>query len=62
MKSTDSIEHQDCPFSPEGILRPEELKFITFLREMKFGTIERLIIRDGLPKIAELVTKTVKFD
>ena len=43
-------------------LHPAELKLLTFLRMLRFGTIQRLVIRDGLPTFAEEVTKTIRFD
>jgi hypothetical protein len=43
-------------------LHPAEEKLILFLRQLKFGTLQRLVVRDGLPAFAEEVEKTVRFD
>ncbi len=37
-------------------------EFISFCREMRHGEIERLCIQDGLPVLAELTKKKVKFN
>ena len=44
-----------------GSLHPAWLAFIRFCAQLEFGDIERLKIQDGLPLIAELTTKKVKF-
>jgi hypothetical protein len=36
-------------------------KFIEFCRELGFGEIANLKIQDGLPMMAESVTKKIKF-
>lgn len=62
-------------FTPEGpkrrlgaagaaepsILHPAWTELIRFCRELKHGEIENLKIQDGLPQMAELVRKKVRF-
>ena len=43
-------------------LHPSEQKLLVFLRTLRYGTVQRLVVRDGLPAFAEEVTKTIKFD
>ena len=40
---------------------PAWLAFMRFCEEMKFGEIDRLLIQDGLPVLAETTKKKVKF-
>lgn len=42
-------------------LHPAWSSFLRFCGELQFGEIERLKIQDGLPVMAELTTKKVKF-
>ncbi len=42
-------------------LHPAWLAFVRFCAEMRFGEIENLKIQDGLPVVAELTKKKVKF-
>ena len=42
-------------------LHPAWSSFLRFCEELQFGEIERLKIQDGLPVMAELTTKKVKF-
>jgi hypothetical protein len=44
-----------------GSLHPTWLAFFRFCAELKFGEIERLSIQDGLPVLAEMTKKKVKF-
>ena len=44
-----------------ALLHPAWLAFLRFCAEMKFGEIERLSIQDGLPVLAEMTKKKVKF-
>lgn len=37
------------------------IEFIRFCRELGFGEIEQLKIQDGVPVLAELIRKKVKF-
>lgn len=43
-------------------LHPKEQAFLEYIRRLKFGTINRLVIRDGLPVFAEEVTQSIQFD
>jgi hypothetical protein len=36
-------------------------EFVQFCQELRFGEIERLSIQDGLPVLAEVTKKKVKF-
>jgi hypothetical protein len=62
------------PFTPEGLRRrpggagaepgaihPAWAELIRFCRELKHGEIENLKIQDGLPQMAELVRRKVRF-
>ena len=42
-------------------LHPAWKDFIHFCREMRHGEIERLSIQDGLPVLAEVTKKKIKF-
>jgi hypothetical protein len=42
-------------------LHPKERAFIVYLRKLKYGTLHKLVVQDGLPIVAEEVSKTVKF-
>lgn len=37
------------------------LRFIRLCRELRHGEIEKLVIQDGVPVLAETVKKKVKF-
>lgn len=45
----------------ESRLSPAWREFIRFCRELKFGEIERLSIQDGVPVLAEITKRKVKF-
>ena len=45
----------------QGALPPAWREFIRFCRDLRYGEIERLSIQDGLPVLAELTKKKVKF-
>jgi hypothetical protein len=47
------------PLTP---LHPAEEKLLRFLRDLRFGTLQRLVVRDGLPSFAEEVIQTIRFD
>lgn len=47
--------------SPRGPLPAAWLEFMWFCFEMGHGEIERLKIQDGLPVLAEMTKKKVKF-
>jgi hypothetical protein len=42
-------------------LHPAWYAFIRYCEELKYGEIERLKIQDGIPVLAEVVEKKVKF-
>lgn len=42
-------------------LSPAWLAFIRFCGDLRYGEIERLSIQDGVPVLAELTKKKVKF-
>jgi hypothetical protein len=37
-------------------------EFIRFCQELRFGEINRVAIQDGVPVIAEVTVKKIKFD
>jgi hypothetical protein len=45
----------------ENTLPPAWREFIQFCRDLQHGEIERLSIQDGLPVLAEITKKKVKF-
>jgi len=45
----------------ENALHPAWLAFLHFCRELQYGEIERLRIQNGVPVLAEVVKKKVKF-
>jgi hypothetical protein len=45
-------------FDPQ---HPAWRAFMRYCAELKHGEIERLVIQDGLPVLAELTTRKVKF-
>ena len=51
VRSSEAVSH----------LRPAWKEFVRFCEELQHGEIERLKIQDGLPIIAEVTTKKVKF-
>ncbi len=65
--------HEDRPENPCGgppcseerngtVVHPAWRQFMKFCREMGHGEIERLSIQDGLPVLAEMTKKKVKFN
>lgn len=56
------MAEQDSQVEAIEPLHPAERRLLAFLRALKFGTVERLVIRNGVPMLADVVTKTVKFD
>ena len=46
---------------PATGVHPAWLAFLHFCQELRHGEIERLKIQDGLPVLAEVTTKKVKF-
>lgn len=49
------------PVSEEPILTVQWLAFLKFCNDLKFGTIEKLEIQNGVPVRAESVATKVKF-
>lgn len=49
------------PGKDDNRLTPAWREFIRFCRELRYGEIERLSIQDGVPVLAELTRKKVKF-
>jgi hypothetical protein len=51
--------------APAGVmnpnLQPAWLQFIRYCNELGYGEIEKLKIQDGLPMIAELAVKKIRF-
>ena len=47
---------------PQPLLHPSWVEFVRFCMEMKHGEIENLKIQDGLPCLAEVVRRKVKFN
>lgn len=45
----------------ERVLPNQWREFVRFCRELKHGEIERLSIQDGLPVLAEVIKKKIKF-
>lgn len=45
---------------PGGVPIPWQ-RFIRFCQELRYGEIEKLAIQDGVPVLAETVTKKIKF-
>lgn len=43
-------------------LHPAWRDFMTFCRQLQFGEIDRLVIQDGLPVLAETTRQKVKFN
>lgn len=50
-----------APREDDYKLAPAWREFIRFCRDLRHGEIERLSIQDGLPVLAELTKKKVKF-
>lgn len=45
----------------DGQIHPMWLEFVRFCEKLQHGEIERLRIQDGLPILAEVTTRKVKF-
>ena len=43
------------------LMHPAWVAFVRFCRELKHGEIERLAVQDGLPVLAEMTKKKIKF-
>jgi len=55
------IPLESVPAGSERTLPPAWQEFIRFCRDLRHGEIERLSIQDGVPVLAEVTTKKVKF-
>ena len=59
------LEPGSRAMSPEsrepGALHPAWKAFIRYCRELQHGEIEQLKIQDGLPVLAEITRKKIKF-
>ncbi len=49
------------PKENDGRLTPAWRDFIRFCRDLRHGEIERLSIQDGVPVLAELTKKKIRF-
>ena len=56
-RNTKPILHDDLA----ATLHPAWCAFIRYCEELKYGEIERLKIQDGIPVLAEVVEKKIKF-
>lgn len=52
---------RDHATAPEDGIHPAWLSLMRFCREMGHGELERIKIQDGLPVVAEVTTRKVKF-
>lgn len=55
------VTNDSAPVNPHGVLHPAWCRFLRFCGELQHGEIERLKIQDGLPVLAEVTKKKVKF-
>jgi hypothetical protein len=46
----------------EQSLPPAWREFIRFCRDLRHGEIERLNIQDGVPVLAEVITRKIRFN
>jgi hypothetical protein len=46
---------------PAIVLHPAWRNFVRYCAELRYGEIERLSIQDGMPVLAEVVKKKIKF-
>ncbi len=56
-----SARLDDDPGTWPAPLHPAWLAFLRFCAELRHGEIERLSIQDGLPVLAEMTKKKIKF-
>jgi len=62
MRSASPVAETSSPASSRPVpLHPAWLAFIRHCRDLRHGEIERLVIQDGLPVLAELTRKKVRF-
>lgn len=57
------ISREDYDYSQHRLIRihPVWYSFINYCETLKYGEIEKLKIQDGLPMLAEVVKKKIKF-
>lgn len=53
--------HAREPANAQRALHPAWRAFLRFCEELRHGEIERLKIQDGLPVLAEMTKKKIKF-
>jgi hypothetical protein len=53
--------HSDAPAGVAIHLHPSWQKFLRYCQELGHGEIEKLKIQDGLPMVAEVTMKKVRF-
>ena len=58
---SERVSDEGAPINSAQILHPAWRAFIRYCAELRYGEIERLSIQDGLPVLAEVTTKKVKF-
>ena len=61
-ESDRSGARKDDLFRGEERLSPAWHDFIRFCKELRHGEIERLCIQDGVPVLAEITKRKVKFN
>lgn len=54
-------DYQTGHTGPVEVLHPAWRDFVRYCLELRHGEIERLSIQDGLPVLAEVTKKKVKF-
>jgi hypothetical protein len=55
--------HSERPaLQDDGRLSPAWREFIRFCKDLRHGEIERLSIQDGVPVLAELTKRKVRFN
>ena len=58
---TASVGHENWPRTLATPLHPAWQAFIRFCEELGHGELDRLLIEDGLPVLAEVTKQKVKF-
>jgi len=62
MNSNGLTRRENAPKVPQPApLHPAWAEFVRFCRDLKHGEIENLKIQDGVPLMAEMVRRKVKF-
>ena len=60
MDESGQMKRPDKP--PSEPLHPSWLEFIRYCRHLQHGEIDRLVIQNGLPVLAELTRQKIKFN